>query len=245
MSTVVIRCPNCGTTQPTLGECDACHHADTGYYCTNHAPGRFIAGATCPDCGATHGVESPPVPRPHRSTPSRSASAPVTWGPPPEPPRAPDRDEWIIIDRSGRSDEAGAFPARRDPGFGTIDPADAAAVVARGAVGCFGRLVMTAIVMVVLVLVLVFGFVGGLFGAVPASARDDAQRVPSPWLGIGMDAPSRAYGFARANHSPASPIRSAQSSGQESATRCSLPLWNTREASMTPVLAREGSRRVL
>ena len=60
MSAVVLRCSNCGTTQSVRGECEACHEAEVGYYCTNHsqvvgskakyAPSvaRFTAGPSLP-----------------------------------------------------------------------------------------------------------------------------------------------------------------------------------------------------
>lgn len=57
---VVQRCPNCGTTQATSGDCQACHEAQVRYYCTNHEPGIWLAGPTCPQCDA----RSVPAPRP-------------------------------------------------------------------------------------------------------------------------------------------------------------------------------------
>ena len=55
MSDVVLRCPNCGTTKATSGECEACHEAQVRYYCTNHTPGRWLEGSTCSQCGAKFG----------------------------------------------------------------------------------------------------------------------------------------------------------------------------------------------
>ena len=49
---VVLRCPNCGTTQAAGGECEACHEAQVRYFCTNHEPGLWIAGETCAACDA-------------------------------------------------------------------------------------------------------------------------------------------------------------------------------------------------
>ena len=40
MNVVVLRCTNCGTTQATPGECEACHEAIVRPYCGNHEPGR-------------------------------------------------------------------------------------------------------------------------------------------------------------------------------------------------------------
>ena len=64
MSAVVLRCPNCGTTRATPGECDACHDAAVRYHCTNHAPGRWLDGPACPACGSAFGDPPRPAPRP-------------------------------------------------------------------------------------------------------------------------------------------------------------------------------------
>lgn len=104
MSGVVLRCPNCGTTQSVRGECEACHEAQIRYYCTNHSPGRWLDGQACSQCGAVYGRSGPSV-RPSRQTatprpespksmeappPSRTADwrRPSPWGrrPPPIPP---------------------------------------------------------------------------------------------------------------------------------------------------------------
>jgi len=181
VSRVVIRCPNCGTTQADLGECDACHHDGVSYYCTNHPSGRFLDGPTCPECGAAHGIDAPP-PAPRRDAPL-PPSAPVEWGPPPGGPRSRDRElppEWVVVEpdswpgagdpRRRPADSPFGAPfdlpldAGRDPRFERIDPTDAARVVARGAMGCVGRLVMMVVVLIVLAVLLVGGFIGGMFG---------------------------------------------------------------------------------
>jgi hypothetical protein len=77
MSGVVLRCSNCGTTQSTLGECEACHERQVGYYCTNHKPGRWLDGPVCSQCHAVYGRDEPPPPAP--SQPAK---------PPPPPPPA-------------------------------------------------------------------------------------------------------------------------------------------------------------
>ena len=70
--TVVLRCPNCGTTQATAGECEACHEAQVRYFCTNHDPGIWLTGPTCAKCAAravagpataTRSPSPPPRPR--------------------------------------------------------------------------------------------------------------------------------------------------------------------------------------
>jgi hypothetical protein len=56
---VVQRCPSCGTTQATAGECEACHEAEVRYFCTNHTPGVWLDASTCPSCGARFGEAAP------------------------------------------------------------------------------------------------------------------------------------------------------------------------------------------
>jgi hypothetical protein len=67
---VVLRCPNCGTTQATPGDCEACHEAQVRYFCTNHEPGIWLDGPTCPQCAA----RPAPAPRPPRPRPPVVAS---------------------------------------------------------------------------------------------------------------------------------------------------------------------------
>lgn len=68
MSGVVLRCPNCGTTRSDNGECEACHEAQVRYFCTNHAPGRWLDAGACGPCGARFGDPVPmPVPAPGAS----------------------------------------------------------------------------------------------------------------------------------------------------------------------------------
>ena len=47
---VVLRCPSCGTTRETAGECEVCHQAQVAYFCPNHKPGQWLEGPTCPRC---------------------------------------------------------------------------------------------------------------------------------------------------------------------------------------------------
>lgn len=89
MSGVVIRCQNCGTTQATLGECEACHEAEVRYYCPNHSPGRWLDEPLCTACGARVGVPG----RKERVSPPAVPASPT----PPgrrgfgDPPRRPVR----------------------------------------------------------------------------------------------------------------------------------------------------------
>ena len=58
---VVQRCPNCGTTQASAGECEACHEGQVRYFCTNHEPGVWLAGRTCPQCEARAAITARPA----------------------------------------------------------------------------------------------------------------------------------------------------------------------------------------
>ena len=118
MSGVVFRCQNCGTTQATLGECEACHEGQARYFCPNHTPGRWLDEPACSACGARIGVpgrtekvarRAPPAPPP----PSRPRSVP-TMPPARRPTRRPapveDMDEPEVSSWPYREREA-----RRDP----------------------------------------------------------------------------------------------------------------------------------
>jgi hypothetical protein len=74
---VVQRCPNCGTTRATSGECEACHEAQVRYFCTNHTPGLWLDASTCPTCGARFGdpARGPSAAAPAISVRTRSAAA--------------------------------------------------------------------------------------------------------------------------------------------------------------------------
>lgn len=109
---VVLRCPSCGTTKATSGECEACHESDVRYFCTNHAPGLWLDASTCPSCRAQFGD---PARAPRRSPPAdsvRARSAAPMRAPASTPPPAPyslDRpkataDSWHGRKRTRRSD---------------------------------------------------------------------------------------------------------------------------------------------
>ena len=88
MNGVFLRCPNCGTTQSSAGECEACHEANVRYYCSNHTPGIWVDKPVCSRCGAKFGEIAPPPPPPPIPPPpvrpSRPAATSVT---PPKPVR--------------------------------------------------------------------------------------------------------------------------------------------------------------
>lgn len=112
---IVLRCPNCGTTQGHSGECDACAEGEVRYFCTNHDAGTWLDGPVCTRCGAKFGdpprrpvpapaPAPPPAPRPRRA-PTAGAAIPeyraperrrtLEAAPEPDfapPPRRPDPD---------------------------------------------------------------------------------------------------------------------------------------------------------
>jgi hypothetical protein len=101
MSGVVLRCPNCGTTRGTPGECEACHEAQVRYYCTNHSPGRWLERPACSQCGAVFGEKAPPrASAPAPAARPRSRTPPTARPPAPtaRPRRARARDEDLIPD---------------------------------------------------------------------------------------------------------------------------------------------------
>jgi hypothetical protein len=116
MSGVVLRCPNCGTTRGSSGECEACHEAQVRYYCTNHSPGLWLERPACAQCGAVFGEKAkprapapPPGARP-RASPAARPPAPAARPRPVYPPAArpgaegsstggpPKRDDDVIPD---------------------------------------------------------------------------------------------------------------------------------------------------
>jgi hypothetical protein len=58
----MLRCPHCGTTQSSPGECQACHEAHVRYFCSNHNPGEWFDQPRCPRCGARFGEPVPSQP---------------------------------------------------------------------------------------------------------------------------------------------------------------------------------------
>jgi hypothetical protein len=116
MTGVILRCPNCGTSTTTAGECEACHEADVRFYCTNHKPGHWLNAPACPQCGAKFGdPERPSTPSAPSAAhtrpldPSRKA-APRKAMPP--PPLETGAGPWERKERprSGRPDLGTATP---------------------------------------------------------------------------------------------------------------------------------------
>jgi len=215
VSDVVIRCPNCGTTQPALGECEACHDAATRWFCPNHTPGLWLDAPECPRCGARFtgrpAADRPPPPRPTppRPPPPRARRAPVEpprpaepdvveegpWIEPPDPARWPGRarwpggGEWPRMPRVPRVPGEVPFPTVR-VGVGSL-------------VGCLGRVVM---LVVILVVVAMFGFFG-YCGAFPFAG----ERVGVSEWGAERQPPARSVaappgGREAARALPRSPV---------------------------------------
>lgn len=88
MSSVVLRCPNCGTTRAASGECEACHEAQVRYYCTNHTPGRWLDTPSCLQCGARFGEPMGVPVRPAPAAPKRMPTPSPRAAPRPPPPPA-------------------------------------------------------------------------------------------------------------------------------------------------------------
>jgi hypothetical protein len=200
MSGVVIRCPHCGTTQATLGECEACHEATTRYFCPNHEPGRWLDGPSCAECGArvgVPGVTKAPPPRPRPTAPS-PPPARRTAPPRRTPPRvaAPSPDEWADADAEPWR---GPVYSPRDPRMepGRPDIGDAwrldpsmlpTAVRVVSVFGCLRRLVMIAFFLLVLFAIAFFGLFGGfVLGSepvqppVPLTGAVSRPPVPPQW----------------------------------------------------------------
>jgi hypothetical protein len=174
VSGVILRCPQCGTTAASPGECGACHEAAVRYHCTNHAPGRWLASPTCPDCGAVFGVaprataapvqdrssrvEAEPVDDPSpvtRRRPRRTSGPPSgmePWGRRAEPPDDGVRDAHAEMAAAHRRLEEllGRGASRRDGAASGRADGPAPRVVGLG--GCLVRLV----VMLLLLFLLMF-----------------------------------------------------------------------------------------
>jgi len=136
---VVQRCPSCGTTQATAGECEACHESSVRFYCTNHEPGRWLDGRTCPACDARRAgatdlppahrapprarhVAAPaparsPTPAPRRARPAPTADAPPVW----REPEARRPGDKLDGDDLARPAEVAPVPGpSREPGWMSV-----------------------------------------------------------------------------------------------------------------------------
>lgn len=167
MSSVVLRCPNCGTTQAAPGECEACHEAQVRYFCTNHDPGQWLTSPKCRQCGSQFGVAeplrrvAPPPPRPPVQPPLPKV-APRPPAPFPVPKRRfnpwgtmsapPGRAESEVTAGRLRDMLAGLSRRRRMPDASPYDMEPARIPAARG--GCLGRALLLVILFLGLLLLL-------------------------------------------------------------------------------------------
>ena len=161
MSDVLIRCPNCGTTQRALGECEACHEADVRYFCTNHEPGQWLDRNACPVCGARYGVER----ERSRPAPRERVEPPDTRGARPLPPREPERvpiDVWTgPVHTPGSGEVVEIEPRGFDPGVPIEPPFSAETVrLAATASGCVRRAIVLFVILLALAALAFFGLLG-------------------------------------------------------------------------------------
>ena len=163
MTGVIIRCPNCGTPQTALGECEACHEADTRYFCTNHEPGRWLDASACAVCGAQYGVKpaASPAPPRARSKPAEPWASPL--------PRTDERerrpvDAWSGPVRTpGRGDVFEIEPRGAevpDDRIASPFPAEGLTMVATAA-GCVRRIIVLFLILLALAALALFGLFGG------------------------------------------------------------------------------------
>lgn len=127
---VVQRCPHCGTTKASPGECEACHEAQVRFFCTNHTPGLWLDSSTCPSCGARLGVAprapstSPPADPVRTRSPApvpavRERTRASTRAPASAPPPAYSRADPPRASARVRDSRPPRPPAR---GLDTLDP---------------------------------------------------------------------------------------------------------------------------
>ena len=207
MSDVVIRCPNCGTTQRTLGECDACHEADVRYFCSNHEPGRWLDGPVCDACGARYGVErartSPPPPR-TRTTPPAPRPAPTIPRDEPDPIPV---DAWPgVFDPSTRPEVFEVETSARDPRSAWPAEPFGPGIRVVSASGCVRRLIMLIVVLLALGALFVFGILGIgariLFGA--------SEQERPHWRAWSADEPAARATALGSGSQPADDARGAR-----------------------------------
>ena len=178
MSGVILRCPNCGTSQAAGGQCDACHEAEVRYFCLNHNPGRWLETSSCSECGARFGDAVP-----SRRETSRPISPPVARTPSERPTPPAEREADMGMGPWGGPPPSDAGSGRRGLGtdpFRILIGAMAAAARARsegrgprsyeeaprmrrGGGGCIGRIFMLILFLIALFLMAPL-FLGALFG---------------------------------------------------------------------------------
>ena len=100
MNAVILRCGNCGTSQNSPGECQACHEQDVRFYCTRHTPGLWLTAPVCSQCGAEFGKDAPP-PRERRPAPTPVKTRAQPKGPERTESPPPRAGPWGRATRTG------------------------------------------------------------------------------------------------------------------------------------------------
>lgn len=166
MTGVIVRCPNCGTERSALGECEACHEAQSRYFCTNHTPGLWLDSPACARCGSRFGQPTrapapPPRPATAPASPASRNRVPPSRRPPDDvfgrlesPPRTRPPSLAEILAAAVRARDAAR--ARRDSASDSAAP--------RGSLGgCFIRAVLFLLLFVVMIVGGIFMFASSMF----------------------------------------------------------------------------------
>lgn len=114
MTGVVLRCPNCGTTKSSSGECEACHEAQVRYFCMSHNPGLWLDGPRCGQCGAVFGKRS--LPASPSAAPATGRTTPVPVSARPVPVRLPSRMPGSVPAEVRRTPDLDLVPIKRGMG---------------------------------------------------------------------------------------------------------------------------------
>lgn len=204
MSGVVLRCPNCGTTQGRPGECEACSEGEVRYFCGNHSSGLWLDGPICVACGARFGVAPsppPPAPRvgpttPRRSTPpsasggkTRTGSGPARAEPrrPPAPvpdePAAPSLAE-MIVDLLEEGERARSVETTPRP-----EPEPVAPRTLFPVAGCLVRIVVLVFLSIALLVFALFLWAGGALGGLLGEREPSPQPMAHTHLSAGPGPP--------------------------------------------------------
>jgi hypothetical protein len=120
---VVLRCPNCGTTQAHAGECEACSDGEVRYFCANHDVGIWLEGPVCSRCGAKLGDAPPKAPASRAPRGPASPAGAPDFRPPRRgaPARPLDSDSGTFAPgRAEREEPAEAEVLRREPSLGEL-----------------------------------------------------------------------------------------------------------------------------
>lgn len=189
MTGVFLRCPNCGTTKSSLGECEACHEAQVRYYCTNHTPGLWLESPKCNQCGAVFGkvsaLPSPPLSSREQRTPTParpvSPRVPSTKPSPGSLKARPSEEAGSRLPTRVRPDTDDSFETRADGSFSRLpdlevllraaarrrSPSDSTpereTLPVRQGMGCMLRLVLMVVFFILSLIAILFVAAGSFF----------------------------------------------------------------------------------